>query len=246
MVVPLPPSSQAIFYGVNNPFLRKGPKGFKEYKTLKNGNMFVRVDLPGITIKEAVKVSLCEEKKGVMAFVNAPKIHKHDSSHRIYSTINSLMCKRCKVVGFTSQVCDGVLRLVLTPTVFNRRDFCSSRAHEFPNASDPNNPSLTGRVLEEHPCRVKGSSMAYESKRLQNGSLYVRVDMPGVPKDRFTVSVRDGRVTVTGEAPAVSHDSGGRFYSGDVALLETLVTFRRRWIKTIAKNGVIRLIIPNL
>lgn len=107
-------------------------------------------------------------------------------------------------------------------------------------------PSLTGPVLEPNPSVNEGSPMAYESKRLPNGSLYVRVDMPGVPKDRFTVSVADGRVTVTGEAPAVSHDSDGRFYSGDVALLDTLVTFRRRWIKTIVKDGVIRLIIPNL
>lgn len=121
MVLPLPPSSQNFFYGMNNPFLKNGPKGFKEYKTLENGIMFVRVDLPGITIKEATKVCLSEEKRGVIAIVNAPKTHKHDSSQRIYSTINSLMCKRCKVVGFTSHVCDGVLRLLLIPTIFNQK-----------------------------------------------------------------------------------------------------------------------------
>lgn len=86
--------------------------------------------------------------------------------------------------------------------------------------------------------------MAYESKMLQNGGLYVRVDMPGVPKENFTVSVKNGRVKVTGEAPALGHDSAGRFYSGDVAVLSTPVDIPVRKIKTIAKNGVIRLIIP--
>ncbi|KAG2239068.1 hypothetical protein Bca52824_089928 [Brassica carinata] len=71
--------------------------------------------------------------------------------------------------------------------------------------------------------RVFGT-MAYESKQLESGSLYVRLDMPGVPKDNFNVSVSSGRVKVTGQAPAVSHDSDGRFYSGDVAML-LLLTF---------------------
>lgn len=95
-----------------------------------------------------------------------------------------------------------------------------------------------------HPCVNQGSEMAYESKQLQNGGLYVRVDMPGVPKEDFTVSVKNGRVMVTGVAPPISHDSGGRFYSGDVAMLSTIIDIPIRKIKTIAKNGVIRLIIP--
>lgn len=86
--------------------------------------------------------------------------------------------------------------------------------------------------------------MAYESKQLQNGCLYVRVDIPGVPKERFTVSVKSGMVMVTGDAPAVSHDSGGRFYSGEVAMLSNPIDIPIRQIKIISKNGVIRLIIP--
>lgn len=107
-------------------------------------------------------------------------------------------------------------------------------------------PELTGPLLEPHPCVNIGSDMAYEWKILSNGGLYVRVDMPGVPKDRFTVSVVNGRVSVTGDAPAVGLDSGGRFYSGEVAMLESQVSIPGRKIKTIAKNGVIRLIIPPL
>ncbi|XP_022573292.2 putative 57 kDa heat shock protein isoform X2 [Brassica napus] len=236
MVVSLPPQSQtsSLFYGVNNPYLKNGPKGFKEYKILKNGDTYLRIDLPGVPMKAAVEVSLWADDKGVEALVDAPKQHKHDSSQRTYCPIIGFMCGRCKVLRFTSQVCDGVLRLVLTPTarILGGRFLGGADWEE-------TYPSLTGPVLEPNPSVNEGSPMAYESKRLPNGSLYVRVDMPGVPKDRFTVSVADGRVTVTGEAPAVSHDSDGRFYSGDVALLDTLVTFRRRWIKTIVKDGVI-------
>ncbi|KAG7547312.1 Alpha crystallin/Hsp20 domain [Arabidopsis suecica] len=86
--------------------------------------------------------------------------------------------------------------------------------------------------------------MAYESKQLPDGKLYVRVDMPGVPSDNFTVSVTNGRVKVTGEAPAVGHDSSGRFYSGDVAMLSTPVDIPSHRIKTITKNGVTGLLIP--
>lgn len=86
----------------------------------------------------------------------------------------------------------------------------------------------------------------YESKQLENGSLYVRLDMPGVPKDNFAVTVANGIVKVTGQAPSVSHDSAGRFYSGDVAMLSAPVNIPSRRIKTIAKNGVIRLLIPPL
>lgn len=76
-------------------------------------------------------------------------------------------------------------------------------------------PSLTGLVLEPNSSVGKHRGWLYELKQLQNGRLYVRVAVPGVLKDRFTY----GKVMVTSEAPAVSHNSGGRLYSGDVALL---------------------------
>ncbi|CAH2078869.1 unnamed protein product [Thlaspi arvense] len=262
MVNPLyavPPSREG-FYAINNQFLVNGPKGFTEFKMLENEDMFVRMDLPGVPI-DAVEVSLCESNKGVLILAEAPKEHKHDSSHRKYVTITGLVCKCCEISGFTSHMCDGVLRLLLckknvTPQhasslaflagpgypqdlrspVPNPKSPNSTNPHKFPHGTDPNDPALTGRILEPHPCVLQGSMMAYESKQLQNGSLYVRVDLPGVPKDRFTVSVTNGRVKVTGQAPAVSHDSGGRFYSGDVAMLSTPIDIPSRRIKTIAKN----------
>ncbi|EFH44380.1 hypothetical protein ARALYDRAFT_915082 [Arabidopsis lyrata subsp. lyrata] len=110
--------------------------------------------------------------------------------------------------------------------------------------TDPNDPALTGPVLQPHPMAFPLTTMAYESKQLPDGKLHVRVDMPGVPSDNFTVSVTNGRVKVTGEAPAVGHHSSGRFYSGDVAMLSTPVDIPSHRIETIAKNGVIGLLIP--
>ncbi|XP_010440141.1 PREDICTED: putative 57 kDa heat shock protein [Camelina sativa] len=238
MVVPLssvPPSREG-FYAINNQFLVNGPKGFYEYKQLENEDMFVRMDLPGVP-KDGVRISFDQSKKAVCIFADAPKEHKYDYSPRNYGTTTGLVCKCCEVSGCTSHMSDGVLRLLLTKTkITPQRSSCISfladpesgevvivlrgdgpRTH----GTDPHDPKLTGRILMPHPCVNYGSEMAYESKQLQNGGLYVRVDMPGVPKENFTVSVVNGRVRVTGEAPALSHDSSGRFYSGDVAMLST-------------------------
>ncbi|EFH69309.1 hypothetical protein ARALYDRAFT_889381 [Arabidopsis lyrata subsp. lyrata] len=247
MVVPVLTSDDG-FYAINNQFLADGPKGFTEFKMVENEEMFIRIDLPGVP-DDGVRVTIDPTRKTVSISAKAPKEHKHDSSPRIYLTATGLVCKCCSISNFTSHMCDGVLRLLLfkRQSTSNRSSSIYLRSygpHKFPHASDPFDPTLTGRVLKPHPCVLQGSEMAYESKKLQNGSLYVRVDMPGVPKDRFTISVTNGRVMVTGEAPAVSHDSGGRFYSGDVAMLDTLISIPSRRIKTIAKNGVIRLIIP--
>ncbi|XP_013598638.1 putative 57 kDa heat shock protein [Brassica napus] len=261
MVVPLtvaPPSREG-FYAVNNPFLVSGPKGFTEFKMLENEDMFIRIDFPGVP-QDSIKVRIDPTKKAVSITADAPKEHKHDSSPRNYGSATGLVCKCCEISGLVSHMSDGVLRLHLSKTRASsqspscisflggpdREDRCSTGPHTFPHGTDPHDPELTGPLLEPHPCVNIGSDMAYEWKILSNGGLYVRVDMPGVPKDRFTVSVVNGRVSVTGDAPAVGLDSGGRFYSGEVAMLESQVSIPGRKIKTIAKNGVIRLIIPPL
>ncbi|KAG7542616.1 HSP20-like chaperone [Arabidopsis thaliana x Arabidopsis arenosa] len=275
MVVPvtLDPPSPEGFYAINNPFLVNGPKGFLEAMTLEDES-YIRFDLPGVP-PDGVTVYLDPPNKAVCILADAPKEHKYDSSHRNYDGtrlrpklnyrgINTkIPCTCCEFFsGFTSHMADGVLRLILTKHhTSTPRPPCISflggpdgehtygtaqSHHDFPHGTDPNDPNLTGPILIPHICVAQGSQMPYESKRLQNGGLYVRVDMPGVPSDNFTVSVTNGRVKVTGEAPALSHDSAGRFYSGDVAILSTPVDLPVRKIKTIAKNGVIRLVIPPL
>ncbi|ESQ55787.1 hypothetical protein EUTSA_v10026211mg [Eutrema salsugineum] len=213
-------------------------------KMLENEEMFLRIDLPGVP-EDGVSVSIDRSKKFVWVNAEAPKVHKHDSSHRKYETLPGITCKCCVISSFTADMSDGVLRLVLSKTNTMPQHLRSKGPHKFPHGSNPSDPSYTGPVLESHPCVLQGSGMAYESKQLQNGSLYLRIDMPGVPIDNFTVSVANGKLKVTGEAPVVSpHDQGPRFYSGEVAALSTPVNIPSRRMKSIAKDGVLRLLIP--
>ncbi|ESQ55786.1 hypothetical protein EUTSA_v10026050mg [Eutrema salsugineum] len=241
------------YYATNNEFLVSGSKGFTEMKMLENEESFLRIDLPGVP-KEGLTVSLDPSKRFVLVTGEAPKF-QHDSSDRKYGIFPGITCDCCELSGFTTDLRDGVLRLILSKinhmpqrTLLLLLLYLRSKGpHKFPHGSDPNDPVYTGPVLESHPCVFQGSGLAYESKQLQNGSLYVRVDMPGHPKERFTVSVAYGRVSVTGEAPVVSHhDQGARFYSGDVAMLSTPVDIPSHRIQTIAKDGVLRLIIPSV
>ncbi|RID50117.1 hypothetical protein BRARA_H00868 [Brassica rapa] len=251
MVVPLSaiPPSRDGFYAINNQFLANGPKGFQELKTLENEDMFIRVDFPGVP-QDGMKVVVDDTKTAVTVFALAPKEHKHDSSPRNYIYTTGLVCKCCEISAVAAHMSDGVLRLLLSKTQIATqrplvvKDHAWTGSHKVTYGTDPHDPVLTGRVLQPHPWVKQGSLMSYESKQLQNGCLYVRVDMPGVPKERFTVSVKSGMVMVTGDAPAVSHDSGGRFYSGEVAMLSNPIDIPIRQIKIISKNGVIRLIIP--
>ncbi|KAL1194670.1 putative 57 kDa heat shock protein [Cardamine amara subsp. amara] len=258
MSMPMPlsalPQSPAGFYAMNNQFLVNGPKGFTEVKMLENEDMFVRMDLPGVP-EEGVVVSLDLPNKTVTIYGYAPEVHTHDLSDREYITMSTLVCNCCDVSGFTSHMSDGVLRLLISKTFINPQirhasSWISFLADpSFPEdlrVTDPHDPTLTGPELMPHPYVLEGSDLAYESKQLPNGSLYLRLDMPGVPKDNFTVSVDNGRVMVTGQAPAVGHDSGGRFYSGAVAMLPTDGDIPSSRIRTIIKNGVIRLIIPHI
>ncbi|RID72604.1 hypothetical protein BRARA_C04491 [Brassica rapa] len=72
-------------------------------------------------------------------------------------------------------------------------------------------------------------------------------DMPGVPKDDFTTDVVDnGRVKVTGHAPAVSHDSSGRSYSAEAGMLcdpGVRISYLDDELERYAENGVMRLTI---
>ncbi|KFK33496.1 hypothetical protein AALP_AA5G020600 [Arabis alpina] len=148
--------------------------------------------------------------------------------------------------SFTSHVSDGVLRLLISKTgidpqrpsciAFFGKSYKWRGPHMFASGTNPQDPKLIGPVLEPHPVVLEGSRMAYESKKLGNGKLYVRVDMPGVPKENFIVSVTNGRVNVTGKAPGLSHNSGGRLYSGDVAMFSTPIDIPTRRIKPLPRT----------
>ncbi|KAJ4912411.1 Heat shock protein HSP20/alpha crystallin family [Raphanus sativus] len=116
--VPLPavPQSPAAgFYAINNQFLMNGPKGFEEYKMLENDIMFVRMDFPGVP-DDGVTVTLDASKTLLNVVAHAPKVHKHDFSHRKYFTMTGLVCGCCQISSFTYQMTDSVLRLHISKT----------------------------------------------------------------------------------------------------------------------------------
>ncbi|CAN7081031.1 unnamed protein product, partial [Brassica oleracea var. botrytis] len=44
-------------------------------------------------------------------------------------------------------------------------------------------PELTGQTVQPHPGLTQGPASDYEYKQLLEGSVYVRLDMPGVSED---------------------------------------------------------------
>ncbi|CAA7044692.1 unnamed protein product [Microthlaspi erraticum] len=132
------------------------------------------------------------------------------------------------------------------PEVVGGHPLAHLRAHnpEGRLCTDPLDVAFTGRVTIPHPSVLEGPRYSYESKRLPRGGLFLRIDMPGVPSNNFTVEVEgDGGVIVIGRAPPAMHDSSGREYRGKVAIVPQ--DYNNDRIKVIAKHGVIRLILPN-
>ena len=78
-------------------------------------------------------------------------------------------------------------------------------------------PESTGKILQPHPGLSEGPASAYEYKQLLDGSVYVRLDMPGVSDVDINVDFVNYRLIVVGDAPTVSHDSGGLSYSAVAA-----------------------------
>lgn len=102
------------FYAVNNEFLVTGPKGSFEFTMVENEDMFIRLDLPGVP-NDGVRVTIVPTtRKEVTISAHAPKENKHDSSPRIYGCTTGLVCKCCEISTFTFDMCDGVLRLLLS------------------------------------------------------------------------------------------------------------------------------------
>ncbi|CAA7044690.1 unnamed protein product [Microthlaspi erraticum] len=263
------PQSQDGFYATNNPYQENGPKGFTEFRFMEESeDLFVRLDFPGVT-RESVTIRLEPSKRAVFVFGVAPKELRQDSSHRKYGTATGLVCDCCEISNIQCFVGDGVVRLILSKKKINplAPSSCSFGGATMPTdipllgrlGTDPLvtllidvvvvrlyvwiDPTFTGFFTVPHPSVLEGPSGSYESKQLQNGGLYLRIDMPGVPSDSFRVLVEaDGGVIVIGRAPPVLNDSSGRDYRGRVAVVHR--AYDNRQIKVVAKHGVIRLIIP--
>ncbi|CAN6878437.1 unnamed protein product [Brassica oleracea] len=97
--------------------------------------------------------------------------------------------------------------------------FCGEEIHSllFLGTDPYADPESTGKILQPHPGSSEGPASAYEYKQLLDGSVYVRLDMPGVSDVDINVDFVNYRLIVVGDAPTVSHDSGGRSYSAVAA-----------------------------
>ncbi|KAF3485799.1 hypothetical protein F2Q69_00056777 [Brassica cretica] len=50
-------------------------------------------------------------------------------------------------------------------------------------------PELTGQTVQPHPGLTQGPASDYEYKQLLEGSVYVRLDMPGVSEDNVNINI---------------------------------------------------------
>ncbi|CAH8337302.1 unnamed protein product [Eruca vesicaria subsp. sativa] len=245
------------FYTVHNPFQISGPKGYREVKILENGDMYVRTDLPGC---DFVDVRIDSLKKSVtsrtlVASPFDPIVNPYESfTPRSYSTTDRLMCDCCRIsLVKYHKITDGVLRVVISTTPTS--DPQNRAGHAILNNTDPNDPRLTGLIPSTgNPHLIQGhGSGAYEFKSVTDGTAYVRLDMPGVPKHLFNAKVnygelkpckrsrRESTVVVTGTAPAVDQDSGDRVYSAIAAIVYD--STGAILLESDPENGVMRLTI---
>uniref|UniRef100_A0A0D3AQZ0 SHSP domain-containing protein n=1 Tax=Brassica oleracea var. oleracea TaxID=109376 RepID=A0A0D3AQZ0_BRAOL len=254
------PQSEGMYYATNNPYQVNGPRGFTEFKVLEGtAQLFVRIDFPGVS-NDSVKILLDPSQKAVFVSGEAPKEMVYDASLREFGTATGLLCDCCRITNVESVLGDGVLRLILSKETIDFRvgSSCSARlirgydpeAHlrghgpRGHRGTDPLDLAFTGPDIVPNPSVQTGSTSAYESKQLSDGGLFIRIDMPGVPNDKFAVTVENGCVTVTGRAPAAMDDSSGREYRGNVAVVPRDYDIRR--IEAFANEGVIRLIIHSI
>ncbi|OAO97020.1 hypothetical protein AXX17_AT4G19440 [Arabidopsis thaliana] len=139
MAVPLParPQSPEGFYAINNQFQTNGPKGFSELKILANGDMFVRMDLPGVPDEGGMSVYHNRSEESVVVYAKAPKVHTHDSTERRYLTSTGIGCSCCAILSMTTHMSDGVFRLTLSKTRIDpNRSSCIGQYHpSFSNIS---------------------------------------------------------------------------------------------------------------
>ncbi|XP_050228806.1 putative 57 kDa heat shock protein [Mercurialis annua] len=255
------PHSSGGYFATNNQFLKKGPKGFSEFKILDNdGGMFTRMDFPGVN-KANLKFSIDEDKKSVTFEGEAPKESPYEEEGRTYVwKTMPLQCDCCHISGVTADVKLGVLRVVLQKT--DASDFDGGMGEGNAAALARLSPfgrafvkmtmegkistvqlGSSGHSLEQHPQVTKGSGDAFEWKRTEDGGLFVRIDMPGVGKKKAEVVVEGGTVRFSGKAKKGEHDCGGRQYSGSFSLSPQRTDLEGKITHTL-KNGVLRIVIP--
>ncbi|CAK9173213.1 unnamed protein product [Ilex paraguariensis] len=92
--------------------------------------------------------------------------------------------------------------------------------------------------------RGSGSLRGWNVKE-DKEALYIRIDMPGVDKDNVKIRVDQNTLIVKGEGEKESEeDEHGPIYSGRLELPPNV--YKLDQIKAEMKNGVLKLIVPNV
>ncbi|KAG7542615.1 Alpha crystallin/Hsp20 domain [Arabidopsis thaliana x Arabidopsis arenosa] len=189
----------------------------------------------------------CEISNNIQSFVDDGVVRLILSKKKIYLHAPTF----CSFGGARMPTDDAPANIIrgYNPQVADGNPYVNLGAHlrglipKGRRGTDPADPAFTGPVILPHPSVLEGPMMPYEAKQLSKGGLYLRVDMPGVPSDRFMVAVDgDGVVTVMGRAPATMHDTSGRTYVAKVANVPRGYDGGR--IKLVPKHGVVRVTIP--
>ncbi|EEF33464.1 conserved hypothetical protein [Ricinus communis] len=243
VIVNIFPHSSGGFYASNNQFQINGTRGYSESKTLPRDQLFVRIDLPGVS-KEAIRYSNSSDKKMIFFQGEAPQISPFEEGHRTFLGGVGVSCKCCQLAGLKSDMRDGVLRMVLQKVSVKRR------RQETPCSND----GFVG-AIDDNPYVKSGSKKGFEAKPTKEGGLFLRIDMPGVAKQDSRVWMMDGEVRFLGKArKIIKHDVSGREYLGSISLFPIATDHGdgncgsssriRGKIVHEMKDGVLRIMIP--
>ncbi|CAA7025912.1 unnamed protein product [Microthlaspi erraticum] len=203
-------SNPAGFYATNNQFQKSGPKGFMEVKALESGDLYVRVDLPGVP-DDAIRYRVDAVRQKVVFFSGETLSDGNyvNNGVREYSGTTGLGCDCCEITGVDAKMKDGVLRMIVSKV--------KVKDHE--NKCDLTLPppltGKSGRIVEDHPFVVRGRKGAIFAEPKDDGGLYIAVDLPGASEGDAVLIPQEYQVEFRGEGKNVSeHDESGRLYVG--------------------------------
>ncbi|XP_071920187.1 putative 57 kDa heat shock protein isoform X1 [Coffea arabica] len=231
-------------------------------KKMMNKGLYVRVDMPGVE-EENVKVTW--DKKKVSFVGEAPKETDHEAGARYYRGELDFNSDPVEILHVKTDVKNGVLRMVLKGAGF-RPGFSTSSNH-FPGIDYSQNVEHSiGNLLLRlrsipliappvevkgfYPFQVAGSNGTMESKWLctcdkkSDSGLFMRIDMPDVPKEGLSMKVKDNFVYFAGEGVKGSYyDGSRRSYVGRFGFQCGCC-----WVKEVKgeiKAGVLRMVIKS-
>ena len=142
-------------------------------------------------------------------------------------------------------------------SVYRRRGDSAPVPNLFSDVLDPFSPTRSlSQVLNlmdqfmENPFLAASQGMGAGTRRgwdvkEDNHALYLRMDMPGIPKENVKVAVEQNTLVIRGEGEKESEDDEvGRKYSSRIDLPPNLYKIDN--IKAEMKNGVLKVIVPKV